>query len=117
MDAFDGLEEFINPHGFAGHFVSGQARGYGVAELGGAADPFSRQQGEHGEWILVPRLALLPLLNGPGGLADIVHGIAEFPKDARIEWARAHFILQPDEVGAGFLELEVHAPESITRDE
>jgi len=37
--------------------------------------------------ILAPRLALLPLLNGPGGLAHIVDGIPEFPEDARIEWA------------------------------
>jgi hypothetical protein len=38
VDAFDGLEEFIDPDGFASHFVRGQARGYGVAELSGAAE-------------------------------------------------------------------------------
>lgn len=103
MDAFDGLEEFINPHGFASDFVSGHACCYGVTELSGAADPFSSEQREHSEWILMARLALLPFLNGPRGLADIVHGIAEFPEDARIERARAHLILQPDQVGAGFL--------------
>ena len=103
MDALDGSEEFINPHGFAGYFVSGQARGYGVAELSGAADPFRSQQGEHSEWILFAGLALLPLLDGPRRLAHIIHCIAEFLEDARIEWARAHLILQPDQVGAGFL--------------
>jgi hypothetical protein len=103
MDALDGSDEFINPHGFASYFVSGQARGNGVAELSGAADTFSSQQREHGEWILLPRLALLPLLNGPRRLAHIIHCIPEFAEDARIEWARAHLILQPDQVGAGFL--------------
>jgi hypothetical protein len=33
-------------HGFAGYFVSGQARVYDVAELSGAADTFSSQQSE-----------------------------------------------------------------------
>jgi hypothetical protein len=103
VNAFDGLEEFIDPNGFASHFVSCHTRGYGVAELSGAADAFGSQQREHGEWILMARLALLPLLNGPGGLAHIIHGIPEFPEDAWIEGARAHFILQPDQVGAGFL--------------
>ena len=103
MDALDGSKEFINPHGFAGYIVSGKARVYGVAELSGAADTFSSQQREHREWILFPRLALLPLLNGPGRLAHIIHGIPEFPEDARIEWAGAHLILEPDEVGASFL--------------
>jgi hypothetical protein len=103
VDAIDGLEEFIDPNGFASYFVSCHTRGYGVAELSGAADAFGSQQGEHSEWILVPRLALLPLLNGPGRLTDIVHSIPEFPEDARIVWAGAHFVLEPDEVGAGFL--------------
>ena len=117
MDALDGLEKFINAHGFAGYFVSVHALVYGVAELSGAADTFSSQQREHGEWILLPRLALLPLLNGPGRLAHVIHGIPEFTEDARIEWARAHLILEPDEVGAGFLQLEIHAPEGLTGDE
>src|SRR5206468_7080036 len=103
VDALDGSEEFINPHGFADYFVSGHAGVYGVAELSGTADTFSGQQRKHREWILLPRLALLPLLNGPRRLAHIIHGIPEFPENARIERARAHLILQPDEVGAGFL--------------
>ena len=117
MDTLDGSEEFINPHGFASYFVSGQARVDGVAELSGAADALSSQQREHGERILVPRLALLPLLNGPGGLAHIIDGIAEFAEDARIERARAHLVFEPDEVGAGFLQLEILAPEGLTGDE
>ncbi len=103
MDALDGSEEFMNPHGFASYFVSVHALVYGVAELSGAADTFGSQQREHREWILLPRLALLPLLNGPRGLAHIIHGIPEFAEDARVERARAHLILEPDEVGAGFL--------------
>ena len=103
MDALDGSEEFINPDGFASHFVCGHSRGYGVAELSGAADTFSSQQGEHGVWILTPRLAILPLLNGPRRLAHIIHGIPKFPEDTRIDWAGAHVILQPDKVGAGSL--------------
>ena len=54
MDAFDGLEEFIDTDGFASHFVRGQALGYGVTELGGAADAFRSQQREHREGILLP---------------------------------------------------------------
>src|SRR6267143_7059551 len=103
VDALDGSEEFVNPHGFADYFVSGQAGVYGVAELSGAADTFSGQQRKHSEWILSPRLALLPLLNGPRRLAHVIHGIPEFREDARIEGARAHLILQSDQVGAGFL--------------
>jgi len=103
VDALGGSEEFINPHSFASHFMRSQVRGYGVAELSGAAETFSSQQREHGLWILLPRLALLPLLNGPRGLAHIIHCIAEFPEDARIYRAGAHVILQPDEIGAGFL--------------
>ena len=117
MDALDGLEKFVNADGFASYFVRGEARGDGVAELSGAADTFSSQQREHGEGILAARLALLPLLNGPRRLAHIIDGIPKFPEDARIERARAHLILQPDEVGAGFLQLEIHAPESLTGDE
>src|SRR5258708_39533422 len=70
VDAYDGLEEFMNPHGFASYFVSGQAGGNGLAELSGAADTFSSQQGEHSEGILLPRLALLPLFNGQIGRAS-----------------------------------------------
>jgi hypothetical protein len=103
VDAFNGLEEFINADGFASYFVGGEAGGYGIAELGGAADTFSSQQRKHGEGILVARLAFLPLLNGPGSLAHIIHGIAKFPEDARIERARTHLILEPDQVGAGLL--------------
>src|SRR5207302_7205121 len=103
VDALDGAKEFVNPHGFAGYFICGHARRYGVTELSGAADTFSGKQGDHSEWILFPRLALLPLLNGPRRLAHIIHGIAEFPENARIEWARAHLVLQPDQVGASFL--------------
>ncbi len=103
VDALDGSEEFINPHGFASYFLCGPVLGYGVAELSGAADTLSSNQGEHRVWIVVPRLALLPLLNGPRRLAHIIHGIPEFPEDALIYWARAHVILKLDEVGAGFL--------------
>jgi hypothetical protein len=84
VDALDGSEEFINPHGFASYFVCGRVRGYGVAELSGAADSFSSQQGKHRVGILAPRLALLPLLNGPRGLAHIIHRIPELPEDALI---------------------------------
>ena len=103
MDAVDGLEEFINPHGLASYFMRGGVRGYGVAELRGAADTFGSQQGEHRLWIVLPRLALLPLLNGPRRLAHMIHCIPEFREDARIYGARAHVVLQPDKVGAGFL--------------
>jgi len=34
LDALDGLEKFVNAHGFAGYFVSGQARGYVVGCAG-----------------------------------------------------------------------------------
>ncbi len=103
VDALGCSEEFINPHSFESYFMRGQVRGYGVAELSGAAETFSSQQREHGEWILLPRLALLPLLNGPRRLAHIIHCITEFPEDARIYRAGAHVILEPDKVGAGFL--------------
>ena len=116
LDALDGSEEFINAHSLAGHFVNGQARVYGITELTGTSDTFRSQQREHRERILLARLALLPFLNGPGRLAHIIHGIPEFPEDARIEWARAHFILEPDEVGAGFLQLEISAPEGFAGD-
>lgn len=103
VDALDGPEKFINPDGFAGHFLHHQARGYGFTELSGAADTFGSQQGKHRVGILAPRLALLPLLDGPRRLADIIHRIPEFAEDALIDWARAHVILDPDQVGAGFL--------------
>src|SRR5258707_1422831 len=103
VDAGDGSEEFINPHGFASYFVCGRVPGYGVAQLSGTADTLSSNQGEHRMCIVVPRLALLPLLNGPRRLAHIIHFTAEFREDARNYWAGAHVVLQPDEVGAGFL--------------
>src|SRR6266849_6726273 len=84
VDALDGLKEFINSHRFASYFVCSRVRGYGVAKLSGAADTFGSQQGEHRVRIMVPRLALLPLLNGPRGLAHMIHGIPEFGEDARI---------------------------------
>ena len=70
VDALDDLKEFIDSHGFPSYFVCGRVRDYGVAELSGAADGLSRQQREHGMWIVVPQLALLPLLNGPRRLAQ-----------------------------------------------
>jgi len=103
VDTLDGAQEFVDAHGFASYFVSGYARGYGITKLSGAADTFGGKQRDHSEWILFPRLALLPLLNGPRRLAHVIHGIPEFPEDARIEGARAHVILQPDQVGASFL--------------
>jgi len=93
VDALDGSQEFINPYGFASYLVCGRVLGYGLAELSGAADTFRSQQGEHRVRILLPRLALLPLLNGPRRLAHMIHGIPEFRKDARIYRARAHVIL------------------------
>ncbi len=53
VDAHDGSEEFINPHGVASYFVCRRVRGYGVAELSGAADTLSSQQGEHRVCIVV----------------------------------------------------------------
>lgn len=47
VDPLDGSQELINPHGFASYFVCGRARGYGVAQLSGAADTFSGQQRQH----------------------------------------------------------------------
>src|SRR5260370_4612998 len=96
VDALGGSEEFINPHSFASHFMRGQVRGYGVAELSGAAETFSSQQREQGLWILLPRLALLPLFNGPRGLAHIIHCFAEFPEVSRFYRARPHVMLQPN---------------------
>ena len=93
VDALDDLKEFNNSLRFASYFVCGRVRNYRVAELSGAADTLSRQQREHGVWIVVPQLALLPLLNGPRGLAQLIHCIPEFPEDARIYWPRAHVIL------------------------
>ena len=52
VDALDGLKEFIHSHGFASYFVCGRVRDYAVAELSGAADTLSRQQREHGVWIV-----------------------------------------------------------------
>ena len=69
VDALDDLKEFIYSHGFASYFVCGRVRDYGVAELSGSADTLSRKQREHGVWIVVTQLALLPLLNGPRRLA------------------------------------------------
>jgi len=93
VDTLNGPEEFINPHGFASYLACGRGRAYGIAELSSAADTFSSQQGKHCLWILVPRLPLLPLLNGPRRFADIIHCIPEFSEDALICWARAHVIL------------------------
>src|SRR2546429_2586122 len=49
-----------------------------LTELRSPANAFRREQGKHRLRVLVPRLALLPLLNRPGGLAHVIHGIAEF---------------------------------------
>ena len=65
---------------------------------------------------MLPGLALLPLLNRPGGLAHVIHGVPEFAQNALIDRARAHVILQLNQVRAGFFELEIHAPERFARD-
>src|SRR2546429_5333556 len=41
-----------------------------LTELRSPANAFRREQGKHRLRVLVPRLALLPLLNRPGGLAQ-----------------------------------------------
>src|SRR5260370_35812356 len=72
VDAVDGLEELINPHGLASYFMRGGVRGYGVAELRGAADTFSCQLEEHRLGIVLPRLAVLTFLNGPRRLSHMI---------------------------------------------
>src|SRR5437660_2545142 len=67
--------------------------------------------------VSLAQLALLPLLGGPGGLADIIDGVAELPKDARVQVARLHRAVEPHELGARFLQAEIDAPESFTRNQ
>jgi hypothetical protein len=102
VDTLDGLEEFVDSHCFASYFVCVRFGSDGVAELRGAADAFGSQQGEYCLWILVPRLALLPLLNRPGCLSHIIHCIAEFPEDVGIYRGGSHVVFQSNKLRAGF---------------
>src|SRR5579864_5820257 len=87
VNAFDGPEKFLDPHGFPGDLVGIRSRDDRVAQLRGAANAFGGQQGENRLWILAAQLAFLPLLNGPRRLAHIVHRIPKFPEDVRVHRA------------------------------
>ncbi len=71
--ALDGPEELINSRGFTGYFVSSQVCGYRLVELSATADALSNEQREHRVGIVVLQLTLLPFLNGPCGLAHVIH--------------------------------------------
>src|SRR5690242_1780762 len=105
--------ELLDARGFAGDFVSGEVAGDGVAELGGAAEALGGKQRQDGARIAMLELALLPFLDGPGGLADVVDGVAKLDEDAWLDFASAHGLLELHKLGAGFLELEINAPEGF----
>lgn len=55
-------------------------------------------------------LALLPFLDGPSGLAHVVHGIAKIHQNAVIDSAVANGLFELKQLTAGFAKLEIHAP-------
>lgn len=55
-------------------------------------------------------LALLPFLDGPSGLAHVVHDIAKIHQNAVIDSAVANGLFELKQLTAGFAKLEIHAP-------
>src|SRR5690349_18043048 len=112
-DALHREIELFEARGFASEFPGGEIAGDGVAELGGAAETLGGKQGQDGVRVAMLELALLPFLDGPGGFADVVDGVAKFDEDAGFDFTGAHGLLELHKFGAGFLELEINAPKGF----
>ena len=117
MQTLDGPEELVNSYRFAGYLVRGQVRHYRLTEFGATAETLGSQQGEHSLRIVSLQLALLPFLDCPCGLADVVHCVAELSQYARLYTAGLDGLLDLDQLRGGFSELEIHAPKPIAGNE
>src|SRR6266568_1158760 len=90
-----GVVQGLDSNGFRGDFVSPQVLRNGGAELHGAADTLLDEQGKDRGGVAVLDLALLPFLNGPGGLTDVIHSVAELAQNARVNASRFDGVVQP----------------------
>src|SRR5437879_13461534 len=61
-----------------------QVGGERLIELRPAADALCNEQWNYRCRIPPPNLSLLPFLNGPRGLANVIHGVAEFAQHIKI---------------------------------
>ena len=111
MQGGEGLGEVGNAGSLLRDLVGLKIGEDGLRKLHGAANSFGGEQGENGGGIAALHLALLPFLDGPGGLADIVHGVAKIAEDLRMEAAGADFLLEFAQFGGGLLEPEGRSPE------
>src|SRR6266480_1096270 len=71
-----------------------QVSGECLIELRPAADALCNEQWNYRCRIPPLNLSLLPFLNGPRGLANVIHGVAEFAQHIRINVARFYAVLK-----------------------
>src|SRR6267143_4211662 len=71
-----------------------QVGGERLIELRPAADALSNETWTYRCRIAPLNLSLLPFLNGPRGLANVIHGVAEFAQHIRINVARFYAVLK-----------------------
>src|SRR6266852_8520597 len=103
LHALHGVKKLIHAGSFPSDLVVGEIGNDGIAQLCGAPDALADEQRKQRLRIVACDLALLPLLNGPGGLADVIHGVAEIRHDALIDAAGADGMLELQQLGTGFL--------------
>src|SRR5467141_4797860 len=71
-----------------------QVGGERLIELRPAADALSNEQWNYRCRIPLLNLSLLPFLNGPRGLADVIHCVSEFAQHIWIDVTRFHAVLK-----------------------
>jgi hypothetical protein len=111
LHALHGVKQLIHAGSFPSDLVVGEIRDDGIAQLCGAPDALADEERKQRLRIVARDLTLLPLLPGPGGLADVIHGVAEIRQDALIDATGANGMLELQQLRTGFLQLKVYAPE------
>jgi hypothetical protein len=94
LHAVHGVKQLIHAGSFPSDLVVGEIRDDGIAQLCGAPDALTDEQRKQRLRIVTCDLALLPLLNGPGSLAEVIDGVAEIHQDALIDATGADGMLE-----------------------
>src|SRR5690349_7022014 len=97
--------------------MSRQVRHDGVSELGGAADALTGEQRKQSIRVVLRNLALLPFLDRPCSLADVVNSITKIHQNTLVNSAGPDRMLKLKKLRARLFQLKVDTPERLTRDQ
>ena len=94
LHALHGVKKLIHAGSFPRDLMVGKIGDDGIAQLCGAPNALADEEGKQCLRIMACDLTLLPLLHSPGGLADVIHGVAEIRQDALIDATGADGMLK-----------------------